>query len=189
MAEYKLDETFEQVDFNGIVFPKGDYEGCSFIKCNIANADLSNINFTECRFINCDVSSAKLLNTTLNDVQFQGCKMLGLHFDGCNEFVFSIRMEECVLNLSSFYKRKMKKMLFKKCSMHEVDLTETDLSAAVFEDCDLKGAIFENTILEKADLRRAINYTIDPLTNKIKKARFSVPAVTGLLYKHDIDIS
>jgi fluoroquinolone resistance protein len=42
--------------------------------------------------------------------------------------------------------------------------------------------------LEKADLRTAYNYSIDPSINKIKKAKFSLPGVVGLLSKYDIEI-
>jgi hypothetical protein len=49
-------------------------------------------------------------------------------------------------------------------------------------------ATFENTILEKADLRTAYNYSIDPTMNKIKKAMFSKAGISGLLDRLDIDI-
>ena len=69
-----------------------------------------------------------------------------------------------------------------------MDFTECDLAASVFDNCDLKLAAFENTILEKADLRSSYNYSINPELNKIKKAKFSLPAVVGLLDKYDIEI-
>jgi hypothetical protein len=49
-------------------------------------------------------------------------------------------------------------------------------------------AIFHGTTLEKADLRTALNYAIDPENNWIRKAKFSLPAVTGLLSKYEIEI-
>ena len=59
-------------------------------------------------------------------------------------------------------------------------------SQAVFDGCDLADAVFERTVLEKADLRGAINYSIDPAVNRVKKARFSLEGVRGLLGKYDI---
>ncbi|OQA01530.1 MAG: hypothetical protein BWY70_00347 [Bacteroidetes bacterium ADurb.Bin408] len=44
------------------------------------------------------------------------------------------------------------------------------------------------TNLEKADLRTAFNYIIDPELNHIKKARFSLRGISGLLAKYNIDI-
>jgi uncharacterized protein YjbI with pentapeptide repeats len=131
---------------------------------------------------------AKLTRAAIRDVKFTECKMLGMHFEHCNEFLFSASFENCVLNLSSFYKLKIKKTVFKNSSLHEVDFTECDLGGAVFDNCDLTGTIFENTNLEKADFRSAFNYSFDPEKNRVKKARFSVEGLAGLLGKYGLDI-
>jgi uncharacterized protein YjbI with pentapeptide repeats len=83
----------------------------------------------------------------------------------------------------------MKKTIFSRCSLQEVDFTETDLTEVSFNECDLQLAKFEHTVLEKADLRTSFNYSIDPAVNKIKKARFSLPDVLKLLEKYDIIIT
>ena len=70
-----------------------------------------------------------------------------------------------------------------------ITLTAADLSGAVFADCDLNGAIFDRTVLEKADFSTARNYSIDPETNRIRRARFSISGLPGLLGRYDIDIS
>lgn len=114
--------------------------------------------------------------------------MMGLHFENCNAFGMAFSFTGCTLDHSSFFKTKIKKTFFKSCQLHDADFSECDLSGALFDTCDLHNATFENTILEKADLRTAINYSINPEVNKIKKARFSLPAVIGLLDKYDIDI-
>src|SRR5690606_41192376 len=72
-------------------------------------------------------------------------------FRSCSELLFSVDFDNCLLNLSSFYKRNLKKTKFTNCSLHEVDFTEANLALAVFENCDLAGAVFEHTNLEKAD--------------------------------------
>ncbi len=114
--------------------------------------------------------------------------MLGLHFDDCNDFGLSFSFESCQLNHASFYKTKIKKSVFKNSHLTETDFTDCDLTSAVFDNCDLTGAIFENTYLEKADFSTSKNYTIDPEINRIKKARFSVFGLAGLLTKYDIII-
>jgi len=63
---------------------------------------------------------------------------------------------------------------------------EADLTNSVFTNCDLAGTVFENTILVKADFRTSYNYSINPETNKIKKAKFSILGVAGLLDRYDI---
>lgn len=114
--------------------------------------------------------------------------MLGLRFEQCDPFNLSLAFDTCQLNHSSFYRLKLKKTLFKNCQLQESDFTDTDLSGALMDNCDFAGSTFENTNLEKADLRTAFNYAIDPELNRIKKAQFSLHGVTGLLLKYDIEI-
>lgn len=166
-----------------------DYEGCRFRHCDFSNMELSGINFTECIFEHCNLSGTKILQTTFNDVRFINCKILGLHFETANQHLFSVQFEKSTLDLCSFYQCKMKKTAFLHCSLQEVDFTETILTEANFEGCNLKGAKFERTQLEKADLRTAVNYSMDPEQNKLKQARFSSPEVLSLLDKYQLRIS
>jgi fluoroquinolone resistance protein len=43
-------------------------------------------------------------------------------------------------------------------------------------------------MLEKADFRTSNGYSIDPEMNRIKKAKFSLEGVAGLLDKYDIEV-
>jgi uncharacterized protein YjbI with pentapeptide repeats len=182
------DEHFDTIDFTKALLALGDYENCTFINCNFSNASLYNFVFADCTFIDCNISLANLANTILRDIQFKGCKLLGLHFEYCKPMLFKVDFDNCILNLSSFYKLNLKQTKFINCSMQEVDLTEVDMSHSLFDNCDLHAAVFDNSILEKADLRTAFNYSIDPEKNKIKKAKFSLQGVIGLLAKYDIEI-
>ena len=128
-------------------------------------------------------------NIELHFFEFKDCKMLGLRFDSCNPFGLSFSFDGCQLNHSSFYKTKIKKTVFSNSQLQETDFAEADLTGAVFDNCDLMNAVFDRTLLEKADLRTSYNYTIDPETNRLKKAKFSVSSIAGLLAKYDINIS
>jgi len=180
--------TFDKNDFKAQSFPKGEYEKCTFTNCIFSNTDPSEIIFWECTFITCDISLAKLIKTTFRQVAFRDCKMLGLRFDNCNKFGLSFGFEGCILDHSSFYELKLKNIVFRNCRLLETVFTQCDLTSAVFDNCDLSGTTFDNTILEKADLRTACNYAIDPDRNKIKKAKFSIAGISGLLDKYDIYI-
>jgi len=186
--KYFEDQNIDKQDYTKIPLAVADYDNCTFLNCNFAGTDLSEMNFAECIFENCDLSNAKLVKTGLKDVQFKGCKLLGLHFNDCEAFLFQVGFDNCSLNLSSFYKRKLAKTRFINCSLKEVDFAEADLSNATFINSDLTTAIFDNTNLEKADLRTAYNYTIDPERNKLKKAKLSVSGLCGLLEKYDLII-
>ena len=114
--------------------------------------------------------------------------MLGLRFDDCAAFGLAFSFENCTLNHSSFYKLKIKQSKFLNCSLEAVDFTETDLTQSIFAKSILQDAVFERSILEKCDFRNALNYSFDPELNRIKKAKFSREAVSGLLAKYPIEI-
>lgn len=185
---YIEDKRFDKTDFSEMMLAEGDYEGCTFSNCNFSNANFTNLHFIDCQFSGCNVSTATLTKTTFQNCKFNDCKLSGLLFEDCNSFNFTVEFIGCVLNLSSFYKMKLKKTKFKNSSLQEVDFTETDLSNSLLDNCDLSGATFQNTILEKADLRTSYNYSMDPSQNRIKKAKFSMAGIAGLLDKYDIEI-
>lgn len=185
---YFENKSFDAIDFTTTRFERGEYEDCSFSNCNFSGIDLSNTRFIECSFKDCNLSNVKTIKTSFNSVRFHGCKLLGINFETCDEFLFSVELEHCALNFSSFYKRSLKTSTIRHCQLQEVDFTECDMSGLVLHECDLTGAKFENTNLEKVDLCTAYHYSINPELNKIKKARFSVTGITGLLDKYDIII-
>jgi len=185
---YTEDKTFDKIDFTEHPLPKGEYENCFFINCNFSNSDLSEIKFLDCAFTGCNISLAKLAKTGLGDVKFKDCKMLGLRFDTCNKFGFSIQVDGCNLTNASFYQTKLIKTVFRNTELREMDFTEADLTGSVFDNCNLADTVFENTILEKADFRTSHNFSIDPEMNRVKKAKFSLHGLPGLLDKYNIEI-
>jgi fluoroquinolone resistance protein len=182
------DESYSGVDFSTNPPKTGEYDGCIFTNCNLSHSDLTDFIFVDCTFDACNLSNAKLITTTIRDCIFKSCKLLGLHFEDCNQFGLSASFEKCNLNFSSFFKAKMKKTRFTNCTLNETDFTQSDFSESIFTECDFAKARFENTALEKADFRTAFNYSIDPERNRIKKAKFSLPWVVGLLDGYAIEI-
>ncbi len=161
---------------------------CEFLNCDFSKSDLRGNDFVDCQFRNCNFSMVVLDGAGFRDAAFSECKLLGVDFTRCNKFMFSFSFTQCYLDYSTFYGTKLIKTRFRECSMKEVDFTEADLSGAVFERCDLIDTKFLNTKLEKTDFRTAENFSIDPESNKIKKARFSALNLTGLLHKYNLDI-
>lgn len=183
------DEVFTGVNYSVEKLPRGEYENCTFVNCDFSGSDLTGCIFTECEFRECNLSMAKVANTAFKDVGFKACKLVGVHFDSCNQFLLSFSFEDCPLNLASFYKLSIKKTRFTNCGLQEVDFAEADISQSQFTNCDMGGAIFDRTNLEKADLRTSFNYIIDPDNNRLKKAKFALAGLSGLLAKYDIQIS
>lgn len=187
-TNYIESKIFSKTNFTAEPLPKGEFENCTFSDCDLSSYDLSGCRFIGCSFTGCNVSLAKISNTAFQEVKFTTCKLVGVHFENSNTFLFSINFDHCTLNLSSFYKLNLKRSSFKDCALQEVDFSEADLSGRSFDHCDLAGAIFENSNLEKTDFRAAYNYLIDPELNRLKKARFSLQGVAGLLGKYGIEI-
>lgn len=184
-------KTYKQQEFDEKLLKKGEYENCIFSNCLFAKANLSEIKFTECIFENCDLSTmtaAKIGNVAFRDAQFKGSKLIGFPFEHSNPFLFAVSFQDCLLNLATFNELKMPNTVFKNCDLQEVDFTNTDLSKSTFTNCNFKRAIFENTVLEKANFQTSYNYSIDPEKNNIKKAKFSLDGIVGLLDKYDIEV-
>jgi uncharacterized protein YjbI with pentapeptide repeats len=181
-------ETIKGIDFSNGKLSNMEYDSVLFADCNFSKADLSGVAFIDCTFKTCDMSLVKVNNTSFNNAQFINCKLLGIDFSRCKDFLLSFSFETCTLDFASFYKKKIKKTIFKNCSIKEVDFNETDLTESVFAHCDLTLAVFQQSIIEKVDFRTAYNFGIDLEVNKVKNARFSATSLSGLLLKYPIVI-
>ena len=166
----------------------GTYEGCSFLHGNFSGTNLSDFRFLECAFHHCNLDRVELINTSFSEVKFMDCKMMGISFEHCHRVMFTPYFENCSLNFSNFFERKIPGIVFKDCNLTEVDFTEAILTEAVFTGCDLTNARFDHTTLSKADFRGAFNFSIDPENNDLKKAKFSLATVQGLLNKYGLII-
>ncbi len=181
-------QTYDRISLTQTPLKKGEYEECMFNNVDFSEQDFSGFRFINCVFNNCNLSMVKLSKTGLQDILFKECKLLGLRFDQCSGFGLAMRFENCQLRHSSFYKCIMKKTPFQNCQLQEVDFSNADLSFSLFDFCDLQGAIFDSTNLDRSDFRTAHNFTIDPENNRIRKAKFSLNGVIGLLDKYDLII-
>ena len=182
------DKAFKNKDFTTTPLEKGEYDNCHFVNCHFENSDLSTLSFIDCTFEDCNLTNAKLNGVSLHDVTFINCKLVGVLFNNCGGFTFSPRFEACLLNLSSFYQVNVSNVVFTKCSLQEADFSKANLTGCTLTNCDLQRAIFSDTNLEKADLRTAYNFSIDPERNRLKKAKFSLQNVAGLLVKYEVEI-
>jgi uncharacterized protein YjbI with pentapeptide repeats len=181
-------KTFEKVDYSNKELRGREFTSCIFKSCNFEKSDISGNDFIDCSFENCNFSLAKLKQTGLKNVNFIGCKLTGVDFSPCNDFLFGVSFSSCLLDYAAFQKKKMKKTKFKDCSIKESHFTDVDLTSAIFENCDLTNTYFQANNLEKADFTSSRNFTIDPEENKMKKAKFSIGELHGLLGKYDLEI-
>ena len=180
--------TFEKEVYINSKINNREFDGCVFKNCDFSNSDLNYNTFMDCEFIDCNLSMTQLVGTSLKTVTFKNCKLLGILFHVCDDFLFDVAFQECVLDYSSFANKKMPKTTFNSCSLKEVSFIGTNLSNSIFENCNLENAIFNDTQLSAVDFTSAYNYKIDPEFNPMKKAKFSSQGISGLLEKYDIKI-
>jgi uncharacterized protein YjbI with pentapeptide repeats len=183
-----IHKTFEKVILINQKINHREFEGCVFKNCDFSNSDFSNNTFVDCEFIDCNLSMLQVANSSIQTVFFKNCKLLGIQFQSCTDFLFQVAFEECVLDYASFAHKKMPKTKFQSSSLKEVTFIGTNLTQAVFDHCNLDNAIFNETQLAGADFTSAYNYKIDPEFNPMKKAKFSTVGILGLLDKYDIKI-
>jgi fluoroquinolone resistance protein len=182
------DKIFENESYAGTTVSNKEFNSCTFKKCDFSNSNFSNNKFIDCVFDGCNLSVIKLSKTTLSSVIFKNCKILGVNFTDCNDFLFSVGFDSCILDYSSFMLKKMLKTKFSKSTLKEVTFTQANLTGSIFDDCDLNGAIFNRTDISSANFVTSYNYDIDPEINLIKKASFSAQGIQGLLSKYQLKI-
>ena len=177
-------ETFDKIaELN-----KDTYEDCVFKNCDFSNQYLNGFVFENCEFQNCNLSNANVQGTSFQNVTFVECKLLGIHFHKANPFSFEVHFQNAQLDFSSFYQCNLKQSSFDTCSLNQVDFTESNLTGVNFNACNLLNAVFFQTNLEKTNFTSAINYSIHPNENRLKKAVFSEDGLKGLLTFFDIVI-
>ena len=181
-------QLFESNNYSEQIVRGIEFQECTFKKCSFLNSNFAGNKFLDCKFDECDLSMMKLNSTFLQNSVFKDCKMLGVNFSECQDFLFSVSFKSCLLDYTSFAGKKMIKTNFTKCSLKQADFTQANLSGSVFEEVDLTDAVFLRTNLTEGKLETAYNYSIDPEINVLKKARFSVNGVAGLLSKYVIKI-
>lgn len=173
--------------FDGIsVLPPGNFEDCAFTNCSFSGADFSGVSFEDCRFSDCDLSNVRLAETAMKPVWLANCKLIGLHFEDCADFLFAIHCTGCQLELSTFRERDLRRSSFTTSRLMETDFTGADLQEVAFHDCDLSRSIFERTDLRKADFSTASNYQLSPEDNRLRGAKFSPDGLAGLLTDYGI---
>jgi fluoroquinolone resistance protein len=182
------EKTFSKITYTGKTIKGREFQSCTFEQCDFSDSDFSYNKFLDCTFINCNLSMMKLLKTTLSSGRFKGCKILGVNFHECENFLFSVDFDDCVLDYSSFINKKMPKTKFSKCSLKEAVFTGAILAGSAFADSNLFETRFNQTDLSAANFVTAHNFDIDPQLNIITKAKFSMHGLPGLLGRYNIII-
>ncbi|GAB3697960.1 pentapeptide repeat-containing protein [Spirosoma flavus] len=184
-----FDQVFERPDELPDKWTNHEFEQCRFKKLDLSRTSFASSNFINCRFEDCSLVNATLKNTKLYDVTFVNCKLAHVDFGLCNAFGFHADFQTCQLDYTVFLNRKLKKAQFIDCSLKEAYFVKCELTGSTFANCDLELAKFEENDLTQVDFSSSYNIELDPENNKVKKARFSLNNLPGLLTKYGLVIT
>lgn len=184
MKNQKTKEKISQADFTSTRMDRDEYEGVEFSNCIFP--PVISVNLLDCVFVNCNLSNIRFNNGFLQTVTFRDSKLMGVNFSGARDFGLELHFEGCILDYASFDKKKLNKSSFRNCKVHGANFTQSDLSKSLISGCDFYDSVFAGTNLSGADLSTSRNFVIDPELNNIKKAKFNLNSLPGLLQKHQI---
>lgn len=179
---------FKDLDLGGQEIKDVDFTGCTFTNCKFFETQLINSSIESTKFNVCDLSLLKIKRCTFSDVYFSESKLMGINWTELGGLTFGAKFKDCIMKDSVFVEMNLRDAKFTNCDLSDADFSDTSLVDSQFDGCDLKGARFNNTDLRGADLSKAINYSINPETNKIKKAKFSFQGALSLLEYLDIEV-
>lgn len=185
-SDYIVDQKIEGVYFLEADIKYKEYENCTFHHCDFTECTFQSVYFIDCTFFDCNFKDTKINYVSLRGVQFTRCDFTAVNFAMTDQVIFEFHFTDCLLDYAKFYALKLKKMQFINCSMIAVDFMGSDLTEALFDNCNLRRAVFIDTIATKADFYTSYDYSIDPEKNRLKKAIFSSEGLKGLLEKYEL---
>jgi fluoroquinolone resistance protein len=173
-------------EFAGMAFSQHSIVGHTFVDCTFSSSHFREMAatgtiFRSCVFKTCEFVLVKLHNATLSDVAFESCKIMGINFSECSPAGFSSAFRHCTISNVVFDGLALKRTKIIGCRLTDCDLLSCDFREADFSETEFQRVAVNNCNLEKADLRTARGYAIDPAANKVRGARFSLPEAQSFL--------
>lgn len=181
-------DTIAKIKWSADAPVQKEFEGYKFEHCDFSQANLSSYRFIDCEFSDCNFTMAKLFKASFQECFFSACKLSGCRFDQCTPFLLSFNCESCIMDHAVFSALKLQNMKLHNCRLHGSDFTNAQLLQLSFDGSDLHDAQFDGTLLDKCDFRTAQAYRIHPDLARIKKSKFSLHGLPGLLTKYDLII-
>ena len=106
---------------------------------------------------------------------------MGVDFSKLSGLLASFDFVDCDLELAGFSNMRLRSRQFDNCKLKDAYFLQTDLQKSDFRNSDLAGARFENCDLRQVNFVGALNYTINPASNNLLKAKFSLPEAASFL--------
>jgi len=141
---------FKQVDFGDAFMERVDWKDCLFENCKLQNVKANGSYFSDISFSGCDFSGANLSDCVFSKARLQGCKLIGTNLYACG--LRDVLFSETVGDYAVFTKSRIKTVLFQECKFPYASLDELTGRSFAFECCILHSVNFYNTPLNGIDL-------------------------------------
>lgn len=187
------EQNFSCLNYPSTLIEDKLFERCQFNSVNFSESQFIRCKFVDCEFNNCNLCAVQFKSSSFNNTAFFESKATGInwtllnwsHIRLSNPFQFY----NSIISHSSFYGLKLQELVIEGCIAHDVDFREADLRRANLKSTDFENSQFVHTMLYAADFTEAHSYSIDPMQNDIKKAKFSLPDAIHLLDCFEIEIT
>jgi fluoroquinolone resistance protein len=187
-----FDESFTDIDCRSARIEGVEFHGCNFENCRFDESGLKRSRFVDCHFGGCDLSLIDVTDASFRDVRFEECKALGVNWSFAANLPtepLGLDFDGCVLDFSSFMGVDFSGRSIRHCTVHDAVFSRTMLRGADCSGTDFAGSSFKRCDMSEADFRGAKNYVMDVETNRLTKAKFSLPEAISLLASLEIDLS
>ena len=191
-SEEYHEEKFVDLDLSNRSIENVKFEYCFFTCCKFDSTTFKKCKFVDCTFKSTSMNLTNFDGSTFTETEFNQCNMKGINWTKMS-FPYivlgsPIHFTDCEISYSSFYELNLSSITLINCKAHEVDFRGTNLSNSDLSGTDFLNAQFCSTNLSHSDIRKSINYNISPTENNIRKAKFSLLEVIGLLNFCEIEI-
>ncbi len=186
---YADDEHFQGVRFDAANPVPRRNEGCTFEDCDFTGVDLRGVRFVACRFIGCDLSNCGVVDAGFQEVELHRCKALGLRWDTCNAFLFSVHGTESQLDYGCWVGVDLSRSQFQGGSMREADFTEVHADGLVMSQVDVTGARWERCMLRGASFADMRGWAMDLRENDVRGMRVDRAALPGLVASWGMELT
>lgn len=186
------DLTFSDLKLDKMEIRDKLFENCTFNKSSFIETIFHSCKFVDCEFKFCNLSSTQFKYTSFNETVFDESKLIGINWTHAKwpniNLSSPIKIYKSNISHSSFFELELREIIIEDCKAHDVDFRGSDLSNGIFILTDFQNSQFMHTKLYAANFTEAINYSINPKENDIRKGKYTMPDAINLLHYFEIDI-
>jgi fluoroquinolone resistance protein len=165
------------------------FENCSFVDVDFAEALLQGVRFLDCRFESCDLSRVNLSGAQIQGVSFESCRLMGINWSAAAGLLLAFSFVECNASYSIFHGVNLRSCRFSTSKLTNSEFQKSNLSGLSFEGCDFSGALMNGSRLYQTDFSGAHSVFIDPSRCLLKDTKLDIVSALGVLKDQGIVVS